>query len=84
MYIVTQVFPNAIEIWDGVTKDEKKQPTGQMTLFVDNAGDFRVDDVVQLSVKPFEIKMNDPYAEEPEGRSGVRTYGTFRPLGDNL
>jgi len=51
MYTVTQTFENAIEVWDGETKDDEKKPTGHMMIFVGADHPFTVGDEVSLVIR---------------------------------
>lgn len=89
MYFVTTVFENAIEIWDGETKDERKIPTGHMTIFVDEGHNYTVGDEVNLVVRRVYKEATDPHDLIVDTLSAghielpyERLYGKLRPLGD--
>ena len=63
-YIVTHVYPDAVEIWDQQTKDEKTEPAGHMIFWMKNSGLLTVGDFVTLHIRKVETVETDALQEQ--------------------
>jgi len=63
-YIVTNVYPDAVEIWDQQTKDEKAEPAGHMVFWIKNSGLLAVGDFVTLHIRKVETVETDALYEQ--------------------